>query len=116
MIIKWVPGMRMVPEPAEGFEFGHSGTEWWGTSCVPNSGEVWGVTVKFIVPELRELLIYLKAWLVVKHTMIRRATLCWVDSPPYSRSMGKRQQGQPHRGSHARVTAVTASACDEFPG
>lgn len=48
-----------------------------------------------------------------KNTMMRRATLCWVDSP---KSMGKKHQGQPHRGSDKRATAVTARASDEFPG
>lgn len=70
-----------------------------------------GYRVNFMALELKELLLYLKAWLVVENTMMRRATLCWVASP---RSMGKKHQGQPHRGSDEHVTAVTAS--DEFPG
>lgn len=70
-------------------------------------------SVNFIVLKLKELLVYLKAWLVVENTMMRRATLCWVASP---RSMGKKHQVQPHRRSDECVTAVTASASDELPG
>lgn len=72
-----------------------------------------GCRVNFMALELKELLVYLKALLVVENTMMRRATLCWVDSP---RSTGKKHQGQPYRGSDECATAVTASASDEFPG
>lgn len=59
--------MSLLQEPGGGFVFSHAGTESRGTSRMPNNGEVWGgCRVNFMVLELKELLVYLKALLVVK--------------------------------------------------